>query len=32
VRQLFFKDAALYRGPVDTENLVFTRAPAAVSR
>ena len=28
VRQHFFKDAALYRGPVDTENLAFTTAPA----
>jgi monooxygenase len=30
VRQHYFKDAALYRGPVDTENLVFTGAPAMV--
>jgi cation diffusion facilitator CzcD-associated flavoprotein CzcO len=28
VRQHFFKDAPLYRGPVDTENLAFTTAPA----
>jgi monooxygenase len=28
VRQHYFKDAALYRGPVDTENLRFGRAPA----
>jgi monooxygenase len=30
LQQHFFKDAALYRGPVDTENLVFTRASAMV--
>jgi monooxygenase len=28
VRQHYFKDAALYRGPVDTDNLQFGRAPA----
>ena len=32
LRQHFFKDAALYRGPVDTENLAFTAAPAVVRR
>ncbi len=30
LQQHFFKDAALYRGPVDTENLEFTSAPAMV--
>src|SRR5260370_42694240 len=28
LQQHFFKDAALYRGPVDTENPAVTRAPA----
>jgi monooxygenase len=32
LRQHFFKDAALYRGPVDTENLAFTAAPAVAPR
>jgi len=32
VQQHYFKDAALYRGPVDTENLEFTRAPAVAGR
>jgi monooxygenase len=32
LRQDFFKDAALYRGPVDTENLAFTAAPAVARR
>ncbi|HJY72550.1 MAG TPA: FAD-containing monooxygenase EthA, partial [Streptosporangiaceae bacterium] len=32
VQQHYFKDTALYRGPIDTENLVFTSAPAVVSR
>lgn len=30
LRQHFFKDAALYREPFDTENLEFTTAPAPV--
>jgi monooxygenase len=28
VRQHYFKDAALYRGPIDQDNLEFGRAPA----
>ncbi len=32
LRQDFFKDAALYRGPVDTENLAFAAAPAVANR
>jgi hypothetical protein len=32
VRQHYFKDTALYRGPIDTENLVFTSAPAMAGR
>src|SRR6202035_5429624 len=32
VQQQYFKEAALYRGPVDTENLEFTRVPAVAGR
>ena len=32
LRQDFFKDAALYRGPVDTENLAFAAVPAVANR
>ena len=32
VQQHYFKDTALYRGPIDTENLVFTSAPAMAGR
>jgi monooxygenase len=32
LRQHFFKDATLYRGPLDTDNLMFTGVPAVARR
>jgi len=31
IRQEYFKDAALYKGPIDTEALEFKAAPAVLA-